>query len=388
MDEIANTPQEQIDAKPGSVTQGIGGISDDNAAVIDEIGKLFDAAKSNTSEAPSQDSKEPADTSARSARAEKRKARADALRAERDALLGVTQERQAENSATPKEPTATTPAETPLPSSWSKSLSDEWATLPEKIRAEIAKREADTAKGFEKYQHVSPIIDFVVPIAQASGKPPAAILRDWAETYAALSNPETRVQAFSALKQLYPHEAAQAAKVENAETENEAETADDDKWSDPDLKALKEEIAELKKVVNGVDAYRRQNELASRQQFINDFAVEKDGELLKRPYFNDPAIQRVLPELVQMLVRTNPTSSHADILQAAYTAAVASNPEIRAREAQERYAQIEREREEKARRARQAAVRAVVSPRTTTPPVSAPKQKSMMEIMDEFGWPG
>lgn len=86
------------------------------------------------------------------------------------------------------------------PASWSKDMQARWGELPPEFQAIIAKREADVAKGFEKYQNlraVEPVLDYAENLGKQLGIPGQRLVHQWAQIQEALLDPNKRAEVLS-----------------------------------------------------------------------------------------------------------------------------------------------------------------------------------------------
>jgi len=306
----------------------------------------------------------------------------------------------AEGDAPPEPaPVEAAPAIEP-PAAWSKAVKEKWSSLPPDVQAEIAKREADVAKGFEKYaalRSVEPILDVVAQMAPRYGTTPDKVLDSWAGTQAALLQPHTAAQEIAKLANAYlnPQQLQALAQqvlgtTGQAPAATEQAPADPNVWVDPEIAALKQELQGFRSWKTTLE---QQAEVAARQHVqaqqseklsaIDKFGQEKDasGQPLR------PHLESVMPDMVASIARirtTNPQLSDQDVLQQAYEAAVWSNPDTRKQVLEAQRLSEEKERTAQARARAQAATRSVVSPASASPqgaPAPAPLKGNIRDQM-------
>lgn len=306
------------------------------------------------------------------------------------------------------------------PTSWKKELQARWGELPPEFQAEIQKREADVAKGFEKYQNLrvhEPVLDFAQNVATQLGTTGPQLVHQWAQIQEGLIDPNRRGQVLSAVAQQYgvPMPSApvmnfasevgqklgmtptklmdgwalfQEAMLDPARKRQAVENlvknygvdmgqpaghVDQGTWIDPDVAALKQQIADMQ-------GWRSTQEQQAQQYYqqqmhqvqtakvsaIDTFASEKgaDGQPLR------PHLATVMPDMVAGIQRAksaNPQISDQEALQQAYDNAVWGNPSTREAVMQQSRIAEDRERTEKARLRAQNASRGAVSPAGSSP---------------------
>lgn len=325
------------------------------------------------------------------------------------------------------------------PSSWSKDMQARWGELPPEFQAIISKREADVAKGFEKYQNlraVEPVLDFAENLGKQLGIPgqrivhqwaqiqeglldpnkrgailsqaaknygiehaspevmgfaaqvaprlgttPSNLIAQWATFQNAVMNPATRKQAYDFLAKAYPVDG----------TQQQTQT-DPNQWVDPDVADLKQRLAQFEgwqqQLVQQAQHYEQQQMYQVQQakvSAIDQFTSEKgaDGQPLR------PHLETVWPDMVAVIPRiksTNPQISDQEALQQAYDSAVWGNPTTRAQVLQAQKAADEKDRNAQARARAQAASRGAVSPAGVSPqgpPAAQPLKGDIRSQMHE-----
>lgn len=332
-----------------------------------------------------------------------------------EAAAGIDPNAQTDTTAQPEVPAGP-------PQSWSKEMQARWGELPPDFQAIIQKREADVAKGFEKYQNLrvhEPVLDFAENAAKQLGTSGPQLVHTWATAHEGLTNPATRAQTAAMIAQAYgldmpsapvmnfagqlaprlnmtpakvieswavaqnkllssdPNERKQAilsaAKTYGVDLGQPGQVAEQPQWVDPDVAALKQQVAQLTGHLTAQQQeqqnyYQQQAQQVQRTKLsaIDQFASEKDasGQPLR------PHLETVMPDMamgIQRLKAANPQISDQDALQQAYDNAVWGNPTTREAVMQATNIASERERTEKARQRAQAATRGAVSPAGSSP---------------------
>src|SRR6267378_7649967 len=116
-----------------------------------------------------------------------------------EAAAGIDPNAQPDTTVQPEVPTGP-------PQSWSKEMQARWGELPPDFQAIIQKREADVAKGFEKYQNLrvhEPVLDFAETAAKQLGTSGPQLVHTWAAAHEGLANPATRAQTAAMIAQAY-----------------------------------------------------------------------------------------------------------------------------------------------------------------------------------------
>lgn len=289
------------------------------------------------------------------------------------------------------------------PSSWKKDAQAKWGELPDWARAEIAKREQDVEKGFAKYQalrNVEPVLDWIGQQAPQHGTTVQQVVQNWAQTQAALLNPQSAPQAIQALAQQYlPPQTLRALAQQvlgNPQGQQQGQIAQqpaqaaEPVWVDPELAELKRQLAEQQTWRQTIEQQAQQAAQDSQRQAyrqkvsaIDIFGSEKgqDGQLLR------PHLETVMPDMVASIaqIRTaNPQLSDQDVLQQAYDRAVWSNPDTRKQVLDAQKLAEENERKAKARERAQAATRQAVSPPSASPQGQPTRQVPKGSLRDQM----
>jgi hypothetical protein len=257
------------------------------------------------------------------------------------------------------EPPAGTDTAAP-PKTWKKEAAAEWAKLPPSVQAEIHRREADIFKGIEQYreaaqvgQSFNKILQPYQGALQQAGVDPLQMVNAFAYNHMALSQ-GTPEQKLATARQLMTHYGIDLNQLAGGEA-NYTPTAED--YVDPEIKALRDEIAQLKGTFTQQSEASRKAEV---QKMVDEFA-------------SDPAnvyFEEVASEVAQLL-----QTGAAKDLKDAYEKAIYINPTTRAKEMArlqtEALDKANRERAEKLAKAK-AATAANVQPGQTSRRPTAP----------------
>lgn len=202
------------------------------------------------------------------------------------------------------------------PKTWTKEALADWATIPERAKQEILKREEDFFRGISMYKSAAEVgqrYDTVVEpyraILAAENIDPVNLFQSFAANHYLLSRgtEEQKIQLAANLINGYQIDFMKLADYLGGQAME----------VNPELDALRKEIAELK---NGFTARETQTQQAMRQSFaaeVNKFA--DDGQ--------HPLFDEVADDIARFL-----ESGLATSLQDAYDKAVYANPTTRQKE--------------------------------------------------------
>lgn len=235
-----------------------------------------------------------------------------------------------------------------MPKSWKAGLAQEFAALPETVKAEIHRREENFFRGIER---LKPAVNFALEIDQS--------LRPFAEQLkAAQATPKQAIEyLFSAhhvLTRGTPEERAQAIRhfAQEAGVDLHAlvsglPAASEPAYEDPAVADLRKQVGELKSQLTTAEQRKLDEARASAEREFNEFAAK------------NPDVNKVLDDMIP-LIRSGLS------LQAAYDKAIWANPVTRAEKLKaEADAKAEAERKkavEKAQKAKQASSARVREP--------------------------
>lgn len=211
------------------------------------------------------------------------------------------------------------------PATWGRAVREKFATLDPEVQAEILKREADQARGIQRYaedaKYAHTIRQIVAPyehIIRAEGGTPEAAIQDLLNTAALLrtGSPQQKAQVL-----------LQAAHTFGADLSGLIAQQQQLQQMPPEYRQLVERQAALEAEIARRDAeyarqaaMREQSEVGAAFDVVHQFANATDeGGSLKYPHFDT-----LRPMMVQML-----ESGIATDLQDAYAKAEWSVPEIR-----------------------------------------------------------
>ena len=145
------------------------------------------------------------------------------------------------------------------------------------------------------------------------------------------------------------------------------DSAVEDEFADPQVKALQQQVAQLTGFIQNQQTQQQSHEQASTQSFIDQFAAETDASgNPAHPHFE--TVRSVMGSLI--------SSGNATDLKSAYEAAVYANPELRQAElervaAKESQAKVKTEAVQKAKKAQRSKVRGSATPAAQALPANA-----------------
>lgn len=222
----------------------------------------------------------------------------------------------------PADPTTQAPQDDRPPDTWRKEAQEAWTTTPPAVKAELAKRENDLARYVgetKKYQTdiapyvavgaaVNKIMEPYMPLLQQSGVKPQEHLQRLLYAHATLTfgQPEQKAAMFKQLAQDAGIDLGALASGQGA-VENS---------SLPQIRALQQEIAQLRQGVTGVASSFQEAQAAELAQGIVAFANDTENH----PFFAQVADQ--IPAIID--------AGQAKTLKDAYDLAVERNPQTRA----------------------------------------------------------
>jgi hypothetical protein len=223
----------------------------------------------------------------------------------------------------------TAPDLTRAPSSWKPGARSGFEQLPEAVRAEIHRRETDFLKGQQQLQpdaqlgsSIRRTIEPYRMLIEAEGGTPERAVADLLRTAAIFrtGSLQQKYQAVANICQQFgldPSVLTGGALPPEQQREHQAQ-----QFRDP-------RVDQLLAQQHQADQQRQSREQAQTAGAIETFMAELDeGGNPRRPYLNDviPDMAAMLPALLQ----ANPTLTHAQALEEAYTRATWAHPEVRA----------------------------------------------------------
>lgn len=247
------------------------------------------------------------------------------------------------------------------PSGWSKEAKAIWDQLPEAVKADAVRREAEVSKGFEEYRtktaqlsEISQALEPLRPMLQQHGiATEAQAVKRLLEWEGSFRNPATRIQAFHQLAQQYGVDLSTLVQSPQSGSPSAAQDIPE---------PLRPVLDQFGGVVQEVQSIKAQLQTSEQQRIAAEFKAFADNG---HPHFE--AVRVAMGKLMQ--------AGLAQDMESAYQQAIALDPtlsaQIRAEEDSKRAEEAERAKAEKARLAAAAAV----SP-SGRPPVGQPSAPS------------
>jgi hypothetical protein len=245
-----------------------------------------------------------------------------------------------------EEPEVAEPAkEVPqAPQSWSAEAKAEWATAPDKIRAEVLKREQDMHQALTRHdgelrlgRDMKEIVSPYLPIIQAEGGTPQTAVRDLLNTAYVL-----RTGSAEQKRALILNTAKQYGVDLGVQEESE--------YVDPTIAQLQREIAQLREVSNPQAIESRLRERFEGDKVQSDIAA----------FAANPANMHF--EAVKPIMAALLGNHQAKDLQEAYDMACNANPQIRSTLEAAKSAELEAKRKQEIAQKKRAASSITGSP--------------------------
>ena len=210
------------------------------------------------------------------------------------------------------------------PSSWKPTAREEWAKLPDSVRAEIHRRESDFMNGQSQLlpdarlgASMRQTIEPYRMLIEAEGGTPERAVGQLLRTAAVLrmGTPDQRAQAVMGIAQQF---GVDLSKAIGGQPQQQASPQ---QFQDPRVDGLLQSIQQQQ-------TQQTERERSERESAAGKWMAEADpqGNPL-RPYVNDvmPEMTALVPQIRQM----NPGFNHSQVLQEAYDRATWAHPEIR-----------------------------------------------------------
>lgn len=218
---------------------------------------------------------------------------------------------------------------TRAPSSWRPTARKDWEKVPESVRAEVYRREEDSARGAQQLQEsarfgqsIQRVIDPHRQMIEMEGGTPEGAVQELLRTAAVLrlGTPQQKYQTFATIAQRYGVNLAAFAQQPSGVNQNQ-NLRPQQQFMDPRVDTLLQNMQQ--------DAQNRaRQEFTDTENLAVAWMTESDqqGNPL-RPYAGD--VVDDMSALIPSVKARNPTWSHAQVMQAAYDQAIWANPEIR-----------------------------------------------------------
>jgi len=284
----------------------------------------------------------------------------------------------AESAPTPEK---TAPAGFQPPGGWSAAAKATWATLPPAAQAAIAQREKEVSDGFARYEGIGRALAPMRATLQARRVSDADYIGQMVQIDAALSNPQTRAQAFDYLFRSYGYQPPMAGADPNAAGRQPQQQLSED----PTVATLQQQLAAVTQHIRQEQAQRAQQE----QMFQAETQRQASTDVEK--FRNDPKnefFDTVRDDMRAIYERATQAGQPLPTLSEAYEAAIWANPQTRpilvGREIQKQADAKAKEAAAAAANARKAAGPGVRGTSSASVTPSARPKKTMEEEMREI----
>lgn len=267
------------------------------------------------------------------------------------------------------------------PPGWSPAAKAAFGSLPPAVQAAVARREQEVSDGFKQYSGLNQALAPMAQTLQMRGVQPAQYVNQMVQLDRALTDPQTRGQAFDYLFRTYGYQPG-AGQQQNVATGHQPQLSED-----PTVAALQRQLALVTQHLTSQEAARAQ-ELQALQA---DTQRQAFGEVEK--FRNDPAnefFDLVRDDVRAVYERAAMANQPAPALATAYEQAIWANPQTRpvliAREQQrisDGQAKAASEAAAKARKSQAPNVRGSVGASPSSA-VKRPIEEEMAEVYDKL----
>lgn len=255
------------------------------------------------------------------------------------------------------------------PASWKSEARAKWETLPDDIRAEVARREEETHSIISRHdddrafaKQLKEVINPYMPLIQSEGGTPAGAVRDLLNTAYVLrtGSPQQKATLLRQVAQQYGVDLSQGAQTQQVP-------------NDPIVQQLYQKVAQLEGTLTNAERAKQQQEQSAINQQIQAFASDP-----KNVHF-----EAVKPHMAALL-----QSGLAKDMEDAYEQAIYARPDIRSTFLEQRNAESETKRvaeaKVKADAARKAGSSVVGSPGVAVPNIGKTDRSLRDEIAANF----
>jgi len=244
------------------------------------------------------------------------------------------------------------------PQSWTAEAKAEWANAPDKIRAEVLKREQDMHQALTRHdgelrlgRDMKEIITPYMPFIQAAGSTPASTMGNLLNTAYKLTTGDdaTRVSIFKQIAKDYK------IKVEDL--------IEDQEYVDPMLASLRQEIEQLKQIANPQAVESRLRERMESDKVQSDIKAFASNPANAHFKTLEPLIKGII-DSGQIPFKTPEgfEKTNAEVLKEAYDMACYASPQIRSTLEAAKQAEVEAKRKQEVAQKKRAASSITGSP--------------------------
>lgn len=227
-----------------------------------------------------------------------------------------------------QKPADGTPSAIVAPRTWRPEAAAEWDKLPEAVKAEVAKREEDMFRGLETYKQDAGVgkafVDAIrphLPVLKQAGADPFALAADFMQAHITFAT-GTQDQKMQLLQKVIADYGIDMSAMQDPDFAPAI---------DPQVKALRDQVARLESQLSGHQTETRQMQERQRQEVLTKLQAEVDA-FAGNPanvYFKE--VEHLIPQIL--------ASGLAKDLQSAYDQAVLANPVTRDKEIARRTAE-------------------------------------------------
>jgi hypothetical protein len=223
------------------------------------------------------------------------------------------------------------------PSTWRPTARAAWAALPEPVRAEIHKREADFMAGQSQLlpdarfgSSMQKVIEPYRMLIESDGGSPEGAVQELLRTAAVLRTGtlEQKLQTFANIANRYGINVRAFAMSQQPQQQGVPPGQQPPVYRDPRVDQLLHQLQTRDQQAAQQQAAAAQREQQQTESMVDRWMNEADASgNPKRPYVND--VINEMSAMIPALKEADPTLSHAQALELAYDRATWAHPEIR-----------------------------------------------------------
>lgn len=256
-----------------------------------------------------------------------------------------------EKPLTEAKPGTEQPKADAAPGTWKPEAKTIWPTLSPVVKAEVLRRETESAREISKAQgQIQQLNQNYGPIEQVLG-PKRAL---WNAQHGGVHKALERLVSISDLASQAPNDFLAyylsqpdvASRVDLQKVFG-GQAPQGSQQADPVVRSLQETVNGLREQLGSFINTHQSSQIQSTEQKVEQFATAMEGDQLLRPHFE--SVRDQVFSLIPALRSQSPTATVEQILTDAYEIAVRRNPEIAAQIVQEQEERIRSDMEKKAR---------------------------------------
>jgi glycerol-3-phosphate cytidylyltransferase-like family protein len=207
------------------------------------------------------------------------------------------------------------------PRTWRPEAAAEWEKLPEAVKAEVAKREEDMFRGLETYKQDAGVgkafVDAIRPhlaTLKQVGADPFALAGEFMNAHLTFAT-GTQAQKQELLQKVIQDYGIDTSVFQDPDFAPAL---------DPQVKALRDELAAVKSQLSGHQSETRQMQERQRVEILSKFQAEVDAFAANAANIYYKEVEHLIPQII--------SSGLAKDLQSAYDHAIMANPVTRDKE--------------------------------------------------------